>query len=209
MRCSGQSWSWKAAFDSGCTAGSSLGGVDITPYIGLARRIASKYHHRLRIPFDDLLGPALEGLVQASMSFRAEKGSSFYGHAERRIMGSIQDYLRSLDTVTRAESRAGVERATMHPIEDAFGLADASPDAQVRYLHAELIHDVVAEMEALPAAHPRHDGALLRGRAHSQRDRQHLRLHRGPGLPDHHKGPGYDADSTRGVINPGWRSTRT
>lgn len=127
-----------------------MGGVDITPYIGLARRIASKYHHRLRIPFDDLLGPALEGLVQASMSFRAEKGSSFYGHAERRIMGSIQDYLRSLDTVTRAESRAGVERATMHPIEDAFGLADASPDAQVRYLHAELIHDVVAEMEALP-----------------------------------------------------------
>ena len=50
---------------------------------------------------EDLEGTAIEALLQALDSYDPERGTQFVTHAYRRVRGSLVDYLRSLDVLSR------------------------------------------------------------------------------------------------------------
>lgn len=67
----------------------------------LAKRIAMKKRHVYHIPFDEIKSAAYMGLVEAAKSFKPNENDSFPKFAIRRIIGAIQDYLRSISWNTR------------------------------------------------------------------------------------------------------------
>lgn len=55
---------------------------------------------------DDIYGPAAEGLIDAVEKFDYRRGVSFSSYAFYRMMGSVRDWLRTMDFATRAQRRA-------------------------------------------------------------------------------------------------------
>ncbi len=51
--------------------------------------------------WEDLEGAGLLGLMQALDSYDPERGAQFATHAYRRVQGSLVDYLRSIDVLSR------------------------------------------------------------------------------------------------------------
>ncbi|WP_336921765.1 sigma-70 family RNA polymerase sigma factor [Aquipuribacter sp. SD81] len=141
---------------------------------------------------DDLAGAGVEGLVQASRSWRPETGVPFSAHARTRIRGAIVDELRAADWASRgARSRARHAQQTTEHLTAALGrtpstdeLADAMGVAadHVHRVRAEThraylssldeareagdtVHDTVADPSRSPEEHvvaAEHVGALLR-----------------------------------------------
>ena len=73
------------------------------------------------ITYDDLLGAAYEGLVQAALSYDPSKSDSFVSWARRRLNGAVLDALRREDLLPRSQRRAlaGQTFAAVVPLEAA------------------------------------------------------------------------------------------
>lgn len=70
----------------------------------LVKRVA--LHLKVRLPpfveFDDLLQAGMLGLIEASRSFKSEKGTPFDGFARLRIKGAMIDHVRRLSYLPRS-----------------------------------------------------------------------------------------------------------
>lgn len=73
---------------------------------------------------EDFLHQGLIGLLEAKRRFDPERGVSFVAFAERRVFGSIQDWLRKLPTVAVPQRRWQEVRRLQQAEEEAAGADD-------------------------------------------------------------------------------------
>lgn len=76
-------------------------------YMPAVKAMAAKLKERLpsSVDFNDLVSIGFEELVKLSHRYDASKNDNFWGYAQKRIYGSMLDFLRSLDTVSRGDRK--------------------------------------------------------------------------------------------------------
>ncbi len=81
----------------------------MTEHLPLVRFVARRIHERLpqHIPFEDIYGAGVVGLMDALDKFDSTKHVKFRSYAQFRIRGAILDSLRSLDWSSRGLRRNG------------------------------------------------------------------------------------------------------
>jgi RNA polymerase sigma factor for flagellar operon FliA len=81
----------------------------MTEHLPLVRFVARRIHERLpqHIPFEDIYGAGVVGLMDALDKFDSSKHVRFRSYAQFRIRGAILDSLRSLDWSLRGLRRNG------------------------------------------------------------------------------------------------------
>lgn len=66
---------------------------------------AMAYRLRSRLPssveVNDLISIGTEAMVKLSHSYDKTQNDNFWGYVKQRVYGSMLDYLRSLDTISR------------------------------------------------------------------------------------------------------------
>lgn len=74
----------------------------VLEHLPLAKAIAFDVGARISaVPFDDLVAAAINGLMAAAGRFSEEMGVKFSAYAKHRIRGSVIDYVRTLDHLSR------------------------------------------------------------------------------------------------------------
>ena len=76
-------------------------------YLPAVKAMAYKMKSRLpaSIDTDDLISAATEELIKLSRRYDIKKNDNFWGYAKQRIYGSMLDYLRNLDVVSRGNRK--------------------------------------------------------------------------------------------------------
>ena len=76
-------------------------------YMPAVKSMALRLKERLpsNIDFNDLVSIGLEELVKLSKRYDSKKNDNFWGYAKKRVYGSMLDFLRSLDTVSRGDRK--------------------------------------------------------------------------------------------------------
>lgn len=76
-------------------------------YLPAVRAMAFRLKERLpsSVDVDDLISIGTEELIKLSRRYDVAKNDSFWGYAKIRVQGSMIDYLRSLDILSRASRR--------------------------------------------------------------------------------------------------------
>lgn len=76
-------------------------------YLPAVRAMAFRMKERLpsSVEVDDLISIGTEELIKLSRRYDASKNDSFWGYAKQRVQGSMFDYLRSLDVLSRSNRR--------------------------------------------------------------------------------------------------------
>jgi len=76
-------------------------------YLPAVKNMAYKMKARLpdSVEVDDLIAVATEELIKLSRRYDANQNDNFWGFAKQRIQGSMLDYLRSLDIVSRGDRK--------------------------------------------------------------------------------------------------------
>jgi len=76
-------------------------------YMPAVKSMALRLKERLpnSIDFNDLVSIGLEELVKLSKRYDPKKNDNFWGYAKKRVYGSMLDFLRSLDTVSRGDRK--------------------------------------------------------------------------------------------------------
>lgn len=77
---------------------------------------------------DDLENTGLIGLLQALDSYDPDRGTKFVTHAYRRVQGSLIDYLRSIDVLSRGKRKKIAE--VQQAIEDLRQMMGTEPENQ-------------------------------------------------------------------------------
>ena len=79
----------------------------ITNYMPAVKAMASRLKERLpsSVEFNDLVSIGYEELVKLSHRYDSKKNDNFWGYAKKRIYGSMLDFLRSLDTLSRNDRK--------------------------------------------------------------------------------------------------------
>jgi RNA polymerase sigma factor for flagellar operon FliA len=98
---------------------------------GLVRRIAHTYIAKLpaNIELDDLIQVGRMGLLEAHKNYVTPSEATFETFSTQRIRGSILDYLREMDPLSRGERRKVREVAkTREKLESAIGRTPTAQD---------------------------------------------------------------------------------
>jgi RNA polymerase sigma factor for flagellar operon FliA len=76
-------------------------------YLPAVRKMAYKLKERLpsSIDVNDLISIGIEELVKLSRRYDSALNDSFWGYGKKRVQGSMLDYLRSLDTISRGNRK--------------------------------------------------------------------------------------------------------
>ncbi len=76
-------------------------------YLPAVRAMAFRLKERLPASVDvnDLISIGLEEMVKLSRRYDISQNDSFWGYAKKRVYGSMLDYLRSLDVISRNNRR--------------------------------------------------------------------------------------------------------
>ncbi len=79
----------------------------VLQYLPAVRAMAFRLKERLPASVDvnDLISIGLEEMVKLSRRYDMEQNDSFWGYAKKRVYGSMLDYLRSLDVISRNNRR--------------------------------------------------------------------------------------------------------
>lgn len=84
--------------------------------------------HLLASP-DDLENTGIIGLLQALDNYDPDRGAKFVTHAYRRIQGSLIDYLRSIDVLSRGKRKKIAEaRQAMEKLRQMMGTEPTDQD---------------------------------------------------------------------------------
>jgi RNA polymerase sigma factor for flagellar operon FliA len=97
-------------------------------YMPAVKAMAARLKERLpsSVEFNDLVSIGLEELVKLSRRYDPKQNDNFWGYAQKRIYGSMLDFLRSLDTVSRSDRKTikDIERI----VESYQAEHDVEPD---------------------------------------------------------------------------------
>lgn len=79
----------------------------VLQYLPAVRALAYRLKERLPTSIDvnDLISIGTEEMIKLSRRYDKEKNDSFWGYGRQRVHGSMLDYLRSLDLMSRADRR--------------------------------------------------------------------------------------------------------
>jgi RNA polymerase sigma factor for flagellar operon FliA len=79
----------------------------VLKYIPAVKKMAYKLNERLpsNIEFDELYSIGIEELVKRSKFYDSSLNDNFWGYSKKRIYGSMLDFLRSLDTISRSSRK--------------------------------------------------------------------------------------------------------
>lgn len=100
----------------------------VLAYMPALRAMAYRLKERLpsSIDVNDLISIGAEEMIKQSRKWDVQKNDSFWGFAKKRIYGSMLDYLRSLDVVSKA-NRALI-KAINSAIDEYFNKYETEPD---------------------------------------------------------------------------------
>jgi len=76
-------------------------------YIPAVKAMAGRLKERLpsSVDFNDLVSIGIEELVKLSRRYDSKQNDNFWGYAQKRVYGSMLDFLRSLDPISRANRK--------------------------------------------------------------------------------------------------------
>ena len=79
----------------------------VLQYLPAVRAMAYRLRERLpsSIDVDDLISIGTEEMIKLSRRYDKLQNDSFWGYGKKRVYGSMLDYLRSLDVMSRANRR--------------------------------------------------------------------------------------------------------
>ncbi|MDD3344674.1 MAG: RNA polymerase sigma factor FliA [Sulfurospirillaceae bacterium] len=79
----------------------------VLQYLPAVRAMAYRLRERLPASVDvnDLISIGTEEMIKLSRRYDKEQNDSFWGYGKKRVYGSMLDFLRSLDTMSRANRR--------------------------------------------------------------------------------------------------------
>jgi len=79
----------------------------VIQYLPAVRAMAYRLRERLpsSIDVDDLISIGTEEMIKLSRKYDKTKNDSFWGYGKKRVYGSMLDFLRSLDVMSRANRR--------------------------------------------------------------------------------------------------------
>lgn len=79
----------------------------VLQYMPAVRAMAFRLKERLppSVDVNDLISIGLEEMIKLSRRYDKEQNDSFWGFGKKRVYGSMLDYLRSLDVMSRANRR--------------------------------------------------------------------------------------------------------
>lgn len=122
----------------------------VLQYLPAVRAMAYRLRERLPASVDvhDLISIGTEEMIKLSRRYDKEQNDSFWGYGKKRVYGSMLDYLRSLDTMSRSNRR--LIKLVDHEITAYLGEHGCEPDDA--YLAKVLQEDVEKIAEARNSA---------------------------------------------------------
>jgi RNA polymerase sigma factor for flagellar operon FliA len=118
----------------------------VLQYMPAVRAMAFRLKERLPTSVDvnDLISVGLEEMIKLSRRYDKEQNDSFWGYGKKRVYGSMLDYLRSLDIMSRANRK--LLKQIEHVIDCYYNDHGEEPDDE--YLAQTLEEDVEKIKEA-------------------------------------------------------------
>ena len=118
----------------------------VLKYMPALRAMAFRLKERLpsSIDVNDLISVGVEEMIKLSRKYDKEQNDSFWGYGKKRIYGSMLDYLRALDGVSRSD-RKRVKSINIQ-IDNYFNTHEEEPSDE--YLAEKLNEDIEKIREA-------------------------------------------------------------
>lgn len=118
----------------------------VLQYLPAVRAMAYRLRERLPASVDvnDLISIGTEEMIKLSRRYDKEQNDSFWGYGKKRVYGSMLDFLRSLDTMSRSNRR--LIKLVDHEITAYLGEHGCEPDDA--YLAQLLEEDIEKIAEA-------------------------------------------------------------
>ena len=122
----------------------------VLQYLPAVRAMAYRLRERLPASVDvnDLISIGTEEMIKLSRRYDKEQNDSFWGYGKKRVYGSMLDFLRSLDTMSRSNRR--LIKLVDHEITAYLGEHGKEPDDA--YLAKLLGEDIEKIAEARNSA---------------------------------------------------------
>jgi len=122
----------------------------VLQYLPAVRAMAYRLRERLPASVDvnDLISIGTEEMIKLSRRYDKDQNDSFWGYGKKRVYGSMLDFLRSLDTMSRANRR--LIKMVDHEITVYLGEHGDEPDDA--YLAKILNEDIEKIAEARNSA---------------------------------------------------------
>ena len=122
----------------------------VIQYLPAVRAMAYRLRERLPASVDvnDLISIGTEEMIKLSRRYDKEQNDSFWGYGKKRVYGSMLDFLRSLDTMSRSNRR--LIKLVDHEITAYLGEHGKEPDDA--YLAKLLGEDIEKIAEARNSA---------------------------------------------------------
>lgn len=112
----------------------------VLQYMPALRAMAFRLKERLpaNIDVNDLLSIGLEEMIKLSRKYDKQQNDSFWGYANKRVYGSMLDFLRSLDVISR--SSRSLVKAIDSVVDEYFNTHEEEPSDE--YLASVLNEDI-------------------------------------------------------------------
>ncbi len=116
----------------------------VLQYLPAVRALAYRLRERLpsSIDVNDLISIGTEEMIKLSRRYDKEQNDSFWGFGRQRVHGSMLDYLRSLDVMSRANRR--LIKVVDREIEKYLSTYEEEPTSE--YL-AEILEESVEKVD--------------------------------------------------------------
>ncbi|OUT06819.1 RNA polymerase sigma factor FliA [Campylobacter concisus] len=118
----------------------------VLKYMPALRAMAFRLKERLpsSIDVNDLISVGVEEMIKLSRKYDKEQNDSFWGYGKKRIYGSMLDYLRALDVVSRSDRK--LVKSINIEIDNYFNTHEEEPSDE--YLAEKLNEDIEKIREA-------------------------------------------------------------
>lgn len=118
----------------------------VLKYMPALRAMAFRLKERLPSSIDtnDLISIGVEEMIKLSRKYDKEQNDSFWGYGKKRIYGSMIDYLRTLDVVSRSDRK--LVKSINSEIDNYFNEFEEEPSDE--YLAEKLNEDIEKIREA-------------------------------------------------------------
>jgi len=122
----------------------------VLQYMPAVRAMAFRLKERLpsSVDVNDLISVGTEEMIKLSRRYDKEQNDSFWGYGKKRVYGSMLDYLRSLDVMSRSNRK--LLKAIDHQVDMYYNKHGEEPDNA--YLAAVLEEDLEKIEEARNAS---------------------------------------------------------